>query len=150
MTAVLVLNATYEPISRTRVARAIALVQRGDAVIDESIPGRMIRHKSGVMPWPRVVRLLRYVRVPIQYAPAAWSKTGVLRRDKHQCGYCGRTATTVDHIMPTSRGGARRDWMNTVAACTRCNGKKADKTPAEAGMVLSITPHVPMKVTLGR
>jgi 5-methylcytosine-specific restriction endonuclease McrA len=33
--------------------------------------------------------------------------------------------------------------MNLVAACYECNSLKADRTPAEAGMVLYVTPHVP-------
>jgi 5-methylcytosine-specific restriction endonuclease McrA len=66
----------------------------------------------------------------------------VLRRDSHRCAFCGTTADTVDHLMPQSRGGANT-WQNTVAACTRCNNVKANRTPAEACMPLRRTPHVP-------
>lgn len=143
MTAVLVLNATYEPLSHTRLGRAISLVQRGEAVIEEALSDRMIRHANGEMPWPKVLRMLRFVKRPFRREPATWSKRGVLKRDHHRCGYCGRTATTVDHILPISRGGGRRDWLNTVAACLKCNNRKDDKTPSEAGMELQITPYVP-------
>ena len=141
--AVLVLNATYEPLSHTRLGRAIALVQRGDAVVEEVLPDKVIRHAGGFMPWPKVLRMLRFVKRPYRHQPASWSKRGVLRRDNHRCGYCGRTADTVDHILPISRGGGRRDWLNTVAACLRCNNRKDDRIPAEAGMQLQITPTVP-------
>jgi 5-methylcytosine-specific restriction endonuclease McrA len=51
-------------------------------------------------------------------------------------------AHTVDHLVPQSRGG-RNSWLNTVAACTRCNHRKANRTPAEAGMTLRLEPRVP-------
>ena len=28
-----------------------------------------------------------------------------MARDGHRCGYCANAATTVDHILPRSRGG---------------------------------------------
>lgn len=147
MTAVLVLNATYEPISYSRLARAIALVVAGKAVIEESVPGRVLRHQTGEMPYPRLIRLLQFVKVPIRYGPASWSKAGVLKRDKHVCAYCGRTATTIDHIQPASRGGLNT-WENTVGACVKCNSKKRDRTPKEARMVLQFEPTVPMQASL--
>ncbi|MGI3785554.1 MAG: HNH endonuclease, partial [Janthinobacterium lividum] len=77
------------------------------------------------------------------YAAApAWSKRGVLRRDAHRCAFCGSSADTVDHLLPQSRGGGNT-WQNTVAACTRCNNVKANRTPSEAGMPLRRVPHVP-------
>ena len=146
MTAtVLVLNATYEPMSNTRLGRAVALIQRGEAVIEEAVPGRQLNHKGGFMAFPKVVRMLRYVKVFCQIGPDQFSKRGVLRRDNYTCAYCGRTATTVDHIKPTSKGGARRDWLNTVAACQPCNNRKRDRSPHEAGMELRLTPHVPQR-----
>jgi 5-methylcytosine-specific restriction endonuclease McrA len=60
----------------------------------------------------------------------------VLRRDAHRCQYCGvRGATTIDHVMPQSRGG-KDTWENLVTACGPCNHGKADRTPEEAGMKL--------------
>lgn len=148
MTAVVVLNATYEPIARTSVARAINLVLAGTAVIDESDPLRQIRHQRGSFPWPKLIRLLRFIKIPFRYGEMAWSKSGVLRRDGRVCAYCGKTATTVDHIVPTSKGGGARDWLNTVAACVKCNGKKADRTPAQANMTLNFKPYAPSRSQL--
>jgi hypothetical protein len=147
MTAVLVLNATYEPISYARLNRAVALVLAGKAVIDEHVPGKVLRHQNGELPYPRLIRLLQFVKVPIRYGPATWSKAGVLKRDNHKCGYCGRTATTIDHIHPQSRGG-KNTWENTIGACLRCNGKKRDRTPKEARMTLQFEPTVPMQASL--
>ena len=56
--------------------------------------------------------------------------------------YCGGKAETVDHIVPRSRGGLLT-WENAVAACLRCNHRKADRTPAEAGMKLLVIPSRP-------
>src|SRR4051794_4087839 len=47
----------------------------------------------------------------------------VLERDRYICSYCGRPATTADHIIPKKRGGTD-DLSNLVAACLRCNGSK--------------------------
>lgn len=51
--------------------------------------------------------------------------------------------TTVDHIMPASRlTRIEADtWLNTVAACLKCNGYKANRTPEEAGMPLLFQPR---------
>ncbi|HET9517230.1 MAG TPA: HNH endonuclease, partial [Actinoplanes sp.] len=67
---------------------------------------------------------------------------GVLARDRRTCAYCGGHATTIDHVLPRSRGGAN-SWTNTVAACERCNGRKGDRTPAEAGLRMRTEPKAP-------
>lgn len=144
-----VLNATYQPLGATKLKRAMALVLRGDAVIEEADENRVLRHAGGTFPWPLVVRLLRYIKVPVQYGDATWAKSGVLKRDGYQCVYCGNKATTVDHILPKSKGG-RDTWMNTAAACLECNFHKADRTPKEAGMVLHIEPYVPQRIFLSK
>lgn len=94
--------------------------------------------------WPKAVRLIRYVVTKWMYRPAAYSRESLLRRDAHRCAYCGRAAKTVDHIVPQSRGG-KWTWLNTVAACSACNGRKANRTPEEAGMRLLIEPYVPTR-----
>jgi 5-methylcytosine-specific restriction endonuclease McrA len=49
---------------------------------------------------------------------------------------------TFDHVQPRSRGG-RTTWENVVAACNRCNLKKANLTPRQAGMALHRLPRRP-------
>lgn len=63
-----------------------------------------------------------------------WRKVraAVLKRDNYRCHYCGRSATTVDHLRPISRGGTD-DEENLVAACADCNSLKGDLTAAEFG-----------------
>jgi 5-methylcytosine-specific restriction endonuclease McrA len=140
MTAtVLVLNADELPLQRVTLRHAIRMLIREVAEIHEAVPDRLI----GVFPMPTAVRLVRYVVTRWRrHTGPAWSKPGVLKRDGHRCGYCLRPATTVDHILPTSRGGGNT-WTNTTAACYRCNQRKRDRTPAEAGMVLRTRPVAP-------
>ena len=50
----------------------------------------------------------------------------VLIRDAYTCYYCGQEATTVDHIVPISKGGISAE-DNMIAACLRCNSGKRDR-----------------------
>lgn len=144
MSEVLVLNASYEILRRTSWQDAVTLVVKNKAVVDEAEPDRFIRSQHLQIPWPRVIRLIRYAKIPFIFGDEVWTKQGVLRRDKRTCAYCDKPgATTVDHIFPTSRGGGVRDWMNTVACCFACNQRKEDLTPQEAGMKLLIEPYTP-------
>ncbi|MFB9545511.1 HNH endonuclease [Micromonospora sagamiensis] len=139
MDAVLILNADLGPLHRVPVKHAIRMLMRRVAEIHEAEPDRHL----GIFPMPRVLRLVRYVVTRWRYRSGpGWSKSGVLRRDGYRCAYCPSTATTVDHILPRSRGG-RNSWKNTIGACYACNQRKGDLTPAEAGMELRFPPSVP-------
>ncbi|MCB1299613.1 MAG: HNH endonuclease, partial [Microthrixaceae bacterium] len=50
--------------------------------------------------------------------------------------------TTIDHIIPRSRGGAD-SWENLVACCLKCNNIKGDRTPQEMGWKLRMIPRPP-------
>jgi 5-methylcytosine-specific restriction endonuclease McrA len=141
MRETLVLNASFEPLSTVSLRRAVVLVMREKAVVEQSHPGLLVRAASLELPVPQVIRLRRYVRVPFRER-APWSRRGVLIRDRHRCAYCGRRASTVDHVVPRSRGGTD-SWLNTVAACPADNHRKADRTPAQAGMTLLVRPFEP-------
>lgn len=139
MTAVLVLNADYGPLHRVSLQHAIRMLCRRVAEIHEADPDRVM----GVFPMPRAVRLISYVVTRWRHGRGpAWSRHGVLVRDDRQCAYCRKSASTIDHVLPRSRGGAN-SWLNTVAACGPCNQRKGDRTPKEAGMPLRSTPWVP-------
>jgi 5-methylcytosine-specific restriction endonuclease McrA len=58
----------------------------------------------------------------------AWSKIRerILIRDGYLCQYCGNDATTVDHVIPISKGGTDEP-DNLLAACTRCNYSKGNR-----------------------
>jgi 5-methylcytosine-specific restriction endonuclease McrA len=142
-TSVALLNASYEPLGRITFQHAVRMLFRQVATVEEGHDDRMI----GPHPWPRVIRLVRYVKMHWMYRPAAYSRSAVLHRDRHRCAYCGGHASTVDHLLPSSRGGGWT-WLNTVAACRACNGRKANRTPDEAGMRLRLTPYVPTRAQL--
>ena len=78
----------------------------------------------------------------------AVTRRKLFHRDRHTCAYCGQRFADRDlqceHIVPASRGGPW-SWMNLVAACGTCNGRKAARTPAEAGMPLLYLPYVPSR-----
>jgi 5-methylcytosine-specific restriction endonuclease McrA len=136
----LVLNATMEPLCVVEARRALVLVLGGRADV-VSANGHAFRSEHLSIAAPSVIRLRRFVRVPYRRR-AALSRRGVFIRDGHICQYCGRTAENVDHVVPRSKQGPHV-WENVVAACRRCNSRKKDQTPAEAGMVLRRSPYAP-------
>jgi len=141
----LVLNAGYEPLAVISFKRALVLVMGGKATVVASDAGNPIVGASGAWDRPSVILLTRYVRIPSgRRVPV--SRRGVLRRDGQRCAYCGHGATTVDHVLPRSRGGAD-SWENLVACCLRCNNAKGDRTPGEMGWRLRVSPGVPHGTT---
>ncbi|NED04023.1 HNH endonuclease, partial [Streptomyces sp. SID6648] len=94
----LVLNASFEPLSTVTLNRAVVLVLQDKAVVEQAHPSLRMRGAALDIPAPRVIRLCQYVRVPFRRR-APWSRRGVLVRDRHRCAYCGRRATTVDHVV---------------------------------------------------
>jgi len=141
---VLVLNATYEPLSVVSVARALHLVMAQRAEVLETADA-VLRSAQQVIPVPLVIRLLYYVRVP-HNLPLPLSRKALLLRDNYTCQYCGaqppRDQLTIDHVLPRSRGG-RTEWENVVIACASCNRRKGNRTPEEAGMKLLRKPYRP-------
>jgi 5-methylcytosine-specific restriction endonuclease McrA len=140
MNNVLLLNATFEPLCAVSVRRAVVLLFKGKAEVLEGDGGTLHSEKLSVA-IPSVIRLVYYVKVPY-YGRKSLSRKAVFARDSWCCQYCGGLAETVDHVVPRSRGGAHT-WENVVAACKRCNGRKRDKTPAEASLVLNRRPGAP-------
>lgn len=134
---VLVLNASYEPLQRVSLQHAIKMLVREVAVVEEEAGGTF-----GPFPVPKVLRLVRYVVTRWMHRRSnLCTKSAIKARDK-VCAYCGGRAETVDHVLPRSRGGTLT-WDNAVAACQRCNHRKADRTPEEAGMTLRLVPTRP-------
>ena len=141
---VLVLNADFQALSVCSVERAAVLVLLRKADLVEAHAGRALRAATTSLPWPSVVRLRGYVRVP--YRKVLLTRRNLLRRDGHACQYCGATERlTLDHVLPRSRGGPET-WENLVAACTRCNHRTGSRTPEEAGMALARPPFRPSHV----
>lgn len=141
---VLVLNQDYRALTICSVQRALILVLLDKADLIESRTNAVLRSPSTRLPWPTVVRLRSYARVP--YKSIMLTRKNVLRRDGMCCQYCGdRDRLTVDHVYPKSRGG-QDTWENLVAACMSCNNRKGNRTPEEAQMPLRRKPFRPSHV----
>ena len=158
----LVLDKNYQPIRIVNLKGAIYLVFREVAnVIDQDYNifklQEWIRHSentyavdkdfkalrsvSSVFGIPDIVILRNYKqRVPRQ---SACTKNNVIFRDLCECQYCGmklmHSETTIDHVIPASKGGSLT-WENAVTACKRCNNKKGNKDLDKSGLMLSNIP----------
>ncbi len=139
---VLVLNASFEAVSICSTRRALTLIVKDRAIVQEDNGTCVYRD----IPFPVVIRLKNYTRIPVRMQ--ILNRKNILARDHYTCQYCDKrlpaSELTLDHIMPSSRGG-KDSWANLVACCVGCNRKKADKTPEEAGMMLR---HKPRPATI--
>jgi len=136
----LVLNASYEPLCVVSGRRAVVLVLTAKAIAVAE--GEQVLHSAREQVCvPAVVRLTRFVRVPYR-ATVPLTRRAVFARDGGRCVYCGAAATSLDHVVPKSRGGPH-SWDNVVSACGRCNHVKADRHIAELGWRLRHPPAAP-------
>ncbi len=149
MGEVLVLNATYEPLSIISVKRAVVLLLKEKAELVEAAQAKL-RSENYSLPLPLVIRLVYFVKIPHRISLPV-TRRGVLARDHYTCQYCGATPLrkdlTIDHVLPRSRGG-RTTWENVVAACDKCNGRKGNRTPSEANMTLLEQPRRPRYIAI--
>ena len=106
--------------------------------------GEKIRSPSTSIDMPAVVRMRKKVnagRYRIRF-----SRRNIFMRDGYCCMYCGdhltRSQLTFDHVLPRSQGG-RTEWENILSACSRCNARKGNRTPAQAGMSPIRMPYKP-------
>lgn len=156
----LVINQGYMSLYKTSWQNAITLCAKGKAKIvqyykqviyDVSSLGEEILWGDNNQAWtgamPKVIRLIHFSIPDNKGKTLPLSKGNLYIRDKGRCGYCLKDLTlkssTIDHVIPTSRGGKKHSWMNQVLSCRKCNEKKADKTPDEAGMKLKARLHAP-------
>ncbi len=141
MSRTLVLNATYEPLGVVTERRALLLVLNSRATMVEST-GEVLRYATGQLDLPSVIRLNKFVKIPYRHA-VPLSRRAIFARDGGRCVYCGANATSIDHVIPRSRGGAH-NWDNVVSACHRCNHVKADKPLKDLGWKLRSLPREPV------
>jgi 5-methylcytosine-specific restriction endonuclease McrA len=101
-----------------------------------------------VIEMPAVIRLYDFVR-PKRHLKffESFTRQNVYNRDGGKCMYCGcsvsRNAFTFDHVIPKSRGG-KTSWQNIVCSCLKCNSKKDNRLPEEAGLKLIKKPYAPV------
>lgn len=142
---VLILNQSYEPISVCSAKKALMLLFLTKAEMVEQRTSQVIRTVRSNYPFPSVIRLCAYLRVP--FRKIELSRKNIFRRDGMRCQYCGtqHPPLTVDHVIPRSRGG-NDTWENLTTACIRCNNRKGNRTPDEADMRLLAPPKKPHHV----
>jgi len=142
---VLVLNASFEPLNVCSVRRAHVLVWKGKAEVLEQLDVPL-HSASSTYPWPHVIRLVTYVRVP-RGVKRKISRRALFARDGWRCVYCGTASSrlTLDHVVPRSRGGDSV-WENVVTSCAPCNLRKGNRLLHEISMELRELPRVPAPV----
>lgn len=150
MRKVLLLNASEEVVSVITWERAVTLYALGKARKPYNHDDYYdIQTISGIFQLPTALVLVTFIHIP--FKRLAINKDNVLKRDSYECQYCGKRLTgstgTVDHVLPSSRGGKHK-WANVVAACKPCNNLKDNKTPEEARMKLRCRPFVPTRDVL--
>ncbi len=146
---VLVLNASYEPLSLIPVRRAVVLLMQSKAEMLDCAQRLAIRSVGQRWPLPLIIRLSYFVFVPSRSSPP--TRNAVMLRDGHRCGYCGqasgRSSMTIDHVVPRCQGGDH-SWSNLITACQRCNQRKGHHSPDQANMTLRWQPSQPSYVSL--
>ena len=140
----LLLNASYEPLRIISWQRAICLQLAGRADLVEAVEGRELHSSGGqTFPYPAVVRLRSMVVLPFRRDHAI-TRRALVARDDGRCqkSGCDRRGTTMDHLLPRSRGG-QHTWHNVVLMCQEHNNLKGDRTLDEIGWSLKNSPRVP-------
>ena len=165
---VLVLNRLWQPVHTCSVRRALKLLCLGHAqVVQTEGEARYQTHDIGswarysleevaqpatdlihsvkvALRVPKIIVLAIYDRLPRK--EVKFTRQNVFLRDKHTCQYCSRifavSDLNLDHVLPRDRGG-KMTWENIVTSCIRCNTRKANRLPREAGMKLLSEPRAP-------
>ena len=139
----LVLNATFEPINVCTVRRATVLLLKEKAEVIEvgrarPALGDAARSRGR---WSSASSPTCACRATPHRRKI--TRRAVFARDGWQCQYCGaRTALTVDHVIPRSKGGGS-GWDNIVASCAPCNRRKGDRLPHQINMHPRVKPRTP-------
>lgn len=171
--SVLALNKTYSPVHVISAKRAFCLLSKDIAEVISVEDGSFMNYdfsswieiselraefneRNELEDWilsvnfeiqvPRVVRLLRYDRIPNN--TIKFNRRNIFIRDSYRCQYCQKKFSvkqlSLDHVIPRSHGGGM-SWENIVSACRRCNTKKGGRTPSQAGMKLFQKPAKPSR-----
>jgi 5-methylcytosine-specific restriction endonuclease McrA len=164
---VLVLNRLWQAVNVIGAKRAFALLARGHAHVvhhyeedfrvfsmmdwidfSRNNPPissiEMVRTPTRTIRLPRVILLTFFDKLPCKELKL--TRNNVFERDKNQCQYCSRVFSreelNLDHVIPRHHGG-RTTWENIVCSCVKCNTRKANRLPHEAGMRLIRKPVRP-------
>ncbi|KAG0468728.1 hypothetical protein HPP92_018056 [Vanilla planifolia] len=139
----LVLDVSYRPVNVVCWKRAICLefLEKADVLeyYDQTVSSPV-----GSFNIPAVLRVTNLLQVgKRRRIKHNFSRKSIYYRDSYTCQYCSsRQDLTIDHVVPTARGGEWK-WENLVTACANCNSRKGQKTLEEANMTLIKIPKAP-------
>lgn len=141
----LILNADGRPLSVISFKRAVVLeIKKKSTITALCYYESKLTSSSGNIKIPAVMIYSKFVNVSYKRSP---SRRAIRIRDGNKCGYCNIFLSTddftVDHIIPVCRFKNKfqaNTWENQVSCCKRCNLKKGNRTPDEAGMNLLFIP----------
>ncbi len=98
---------------------------------------------KGPLFWPSVIM---YKNAYTTKKVMRLCKENLYLRDHFACVYCGDplqySTTTMDHLIPKSKGGHKKSWLNMVASCHKCNQRKSDDMPGKQ-WIPSRKPYIP-------
>ena len=164
---ILVLNRLWQPVNIVGVKRGFSLlcqdyaqvIHTSDGVFDILDFGSWVEYSSENPPGnpvdgiqtvrlslliPKVLLLRAYDRLPIR--EMKFNRQNLFERDGFKCQYCNKIfqvqELNLDHVIPRDRGG-QTSWENVVTSCIRCNSRKGNRLPHEAGMRLVRRPQKP-------
>ena len=142
MQGTVILNGDYSYLNTVSWQKAMKLLYKGKATVLKYADTVVNTAENVAMKIPAVMKLIKIIRT-IYRTKVPFSKKNVMIRDDFRCQYCGETkGLTIDHVIPTSKGG-KTTFENCVAACKKCNGRKGDKLPSEAHMYIKKRPTAP-------
>lgn len=102
---------------------------------------------------PTIVIARNYNRMPMKTWKGKPSKEAIFIRDGGKCQYTGkkldRKEMSVDHVLPTSRGGGN-DWTNLVSTSKELNSKKGNSLNSEIGLTLLRQPMTPRPMPISQ
>lgn len=118
---------SYLPLSAVQWKEAITYLWLDKVTVLEWYDDWVVRSATWETKVPAVIMLKQQMRRRLR---PRFSKSNIYLRDLYTCQYCKiqltKTQTTIDHVIPLSKGGTTQ-WDNIVTACAPCNSKKGDK-----------------------
>ena len=122
----LILSREFRPMFFQDIKKAFVNYYLGRVRVIEFYPVEVfhLRTVDDIFEVPAVVRS----NIPYKYLVSKVpTRLAILIRDNYTCGYCGKRCRddelTIDHVIPSSKGGGWT-WDNLVTACKDCNRKK--------------------------
>jgi 5-methylcytosine-specific restriction endonuclease McrA len=110
-----------------------------------------LNSQNGRVAVPRVIRYLKYNQIP--KASVKLNRKNIYFRDAYRCYICGaefdEDELSIDHIVPSSRGG-KREWTNLITCCKKHNKDKGDKLLSELGWKPKFQPYAPKASNMSR